>query len=311
MDFYFDSYEDLSLQRFMVSDKPRTDAFAAAIAEVVKGGERVLDVGTGTGLLAMLAAKTGAGQVYGVDQASIADLAEKLVEENGLSEKVEIINGNAKNVKLSEPVDILVSEWLGHFAFSETMLDDVLIARDKNLKPSGTMLPSGVELKLAPINDPWLYEDSGPGFWNERVHGIDFSILESLELKQALAKKTIVPASSLLSAGASLFALDLAVAAREDPWQCGEVEFIIEKNGRLDGFVGWFVAQLSPNIVLDTGPAHEPTHWAQMHFPFTPREVRKGQILAVRFALDRHPYEGRSVELKLTVDDETFYYTVG
>ena len=311
MDFYFDSYGDIGLQRTMVSDQTRTDAFAAAIAEVVKAGDRVLDVGTGTGLLAMLAAKAGATQVYGVDQASITDLATQLVGHNGLSERVEIINANAKTLELSEPVDLLVSEWLGHFGFVETMLDDVLVARDKNLKPNGTMLPSGIELLLAPISTPWIYRESGPGFWKQPIHGIDYSPLEALELKQAVAGKSVVPVDSLLAAGVPLMALDLKTASAEDPWQSGEIEFVIEEDGRLDGFIGWFVAQLSPSVKLDTGPACEPTHWAQTHFPFTPRNVTKGEILKARFSLDRHPYEARSIEFKLTVDDETFYYKVG
>ena len=81
MEYYFKRYGDLELQRRMVGDRPRTDAFAAAIAEVVRPGDAVLDVGTGTGILAMLAAKAGARKVYAVDQSDIADAAARLREE--------------------------------------------------------------------------------------------------------------------------------------------------------------------------------------------------------------------------------------
>ena len=311
MDFYFDAYGDLGLQRTMVSDQVRTDAFADAIDEVVNDGDRVLDVGTGTGLLAMLAANAGAGKVYGVDQASVADLARELVKHNGLSETVEIINSNARDLELPEKVDLLVSEWLGHFGFAETMLDDVIKARDKNLKSEGTMLPSGIEILMAPISVPWIYEEDGPGFWELPIHGLDYSPLEKMELKQAIAGKSVIPADCLLAAGAPLMAFDLKTVKRDDPWQNGELEFEIEEDGRMDGFIGWFVAQLSPGVILDTGPGKTPTHWGQTHFSFPPRDVKKGEILKVSFALDRHPYEHRSLELKLTLDDQTFHYTIG
>lgn len=311
MDFYFDSYGDLTLQRAMVSDQIRTDAFAEAISEVVKEGDRVLDVGTGTGLLAMLSAKAGAEKVYGIDQASIADLATKMVEHNGLSDKVEIIKGNAKNLQLPEKVDVLVSEWLGHFGFVETMLDDVIVARDNNLKANGTMLPCGIELFMAPISVPWIYGETGPGFWDFPVHGIDYSPLEKMELQQAIAGKSVVPVDALLSRGESLMAFDLKTVQPDDPWRSGDLEFVIEEDGRMDGFVGWFTSDLSSEITLDTGPGSVPTHWGQTHFMFPPRDVKKGEVVKAHFALDRHPFEERSLELKLTVGDETIRYTVG
>ena len=70
--YYLKPYGDVELQRRMVSDRPRTDAFAAAIREVVKPGDVVLDVGTGTGILAMLAAKAGAREVHAIDATDIA-----------------------------------------------------------------------------------------------------------------------------------------------------------------------------------------------------------------------------------------------
>src|SRR5688500_18130745 len=116
----------------MVADRPRTDAFAAAIREVVRPTDVVLDVGTGTGILAMLAARAGARKVYAVDQSDIADAAARLVVENRLADRVEVIKGQASELQLPEKADVLISEWLGHVAFVEGMLPDVLSARNRN-----------------------------------------------------------------------------------------------------------------------------------------------------------------------------------
>ncbi len=311
MDFYFDSYAEISLQRLMVSDRSRTDAFAKGIQEVINGGERVIDVGTGTGLLAMLAAKSGAKKVYAIDQAVIAKAAEESVNKNGLTDRVEIVHGDAANFQLVEPVDLIVSEWLGHFAFAETMLDDVITCRDANLKEGGGMLPSNMQLMLAPLDSSLLYDDEGPGFWKANIHGIDFSHLERLEVQQAIGAKTFVPPEDLIASGQALVTLDLATCSIDAPWKSGELEFVVERDGRLDGFAGWFVAQLSPSVTLDTAPSQPLTHWRQTYFAFPPKQVKKGQRLKIRYALSKHPVEERSVQLELTVDERQIVYTIG
>lgn len=311
MDFYFDCYAELSLQRFMVSDMPRTGAFAAAIKECVKGGEIVVDLGAGTGLLALLAKKAGAAKVYAVDRSNIVEAARETVARNGFSDTVEIIQSNAAGLQLEEPVDILVSEWLGHFAFAESMLDDVIECRDRNLKEGGVMLPSGIELFLAPVDSSILYIDEGPGFWREPIHGIDFSHLESMELEQAVAIKTTVPSGDILAPGVSLLSLDLAKAGKEDRYCSGSLEFMAVRTGKIDGFAGWFVAQLSPSVCLSTSPDHPSTHWEQTFYPFPARRIEKGERIKVDFVLSRHPVEARSMRVELGMDGGSRVFTVG
>ena len=90
----------------------------------------VLDVGCGTGILSMFAAKAGAAHVYGVDMSGIVDSAKKIVSTNGLGDKVTIIRGKVEDIKLPvEKVDIIISEWMGYCLFYESMLDTVLYAR--------------------------------------------------------------------------------------------------------------------------------------------------------------------------------------
>jgi SAM-dependent methyltransferase len=299
MEYYFKRYGDLELHRRMIGDRWRTDAFARAIAEVVKKGDVVLDVGTGTGILAMLAAKAGAKRVYAIDQAEIAQTAANLVRANGLENKVKVLRGPANELQLEEKVDVIISEWLGHVAFVESMLDDVLDVRDKFLSPKGRMLPAKVDVMIAPVDDPVLYAHDGPGFWRNPIQGIDFSTLEALELEQGRAIQLRVEPGALLSPGGTIVSLDLAKAKRDDWWARGLLDLEIKRDGILNGFVGWFATQLSPNELLNTGPMFPETHWSQSYMAFPPRRVKKGSRLTVEYALERDHEERRNVRLML------------
>ncbi len=311
MDFYFETYAEIGLQRLMVSDQPRTDAFAAAIKEAISGGETVIDVGTGSGLLAMLAANAGAKKVYALDQSAVAAAARETVERNGMSQTIDVVNANASDFDVVEPVDLIVSEWLGHFGFAETMLDDVINCRDANLKEGGRMLPSGVELMMAPVDSTVLYDFEGPGFWKDKVHGIDFTHLERRELEQALGIKTEIPAADVIAEPQGLVKLDLAKAAKEDVWQHGTLTFKVDRDGRITGFAGWFVAELTPSVILDTGPFQATTHWMQTYFAIKPLEVKAGQEIVLSYDLTRHPVERRSLMMNLTIGDLSYGFTVG
>jgi len=311
LEYYFKTYGELAVHRQMVSDRWRTGAFARAITEVVQKGDVVLDVGTGTGILAMLAARAGAKRVYAVDQSDIAKSAASLVKANGLEEVVRVVQGPAGEIQIEEPVDVLVSEWLGNFAFVEAMLDDVLAARDAHLAKGGRMLPSRVEAMLAPIDDPVLFVHDGPGFWRDPVQGLDFSQLEAKELAQGRAVQLQVAPAALLSAGRALASLDLATARVDSQWQSGRLEFPVRRDGVLNGFVGWFEAQLSPSELLDTGPSKPETHWSQTYLPFPPQRVGQGASLPVDYKIERDPVVRRYMKITLAVGSVSQTYVVG
>lgn len=114
----------------------------------------VLDVGAGTGILSIFAARAGAKHVYAVDNANIALHARTIIEANGLSDKITVFKGKIEEIILPvEKVDIIISEWMGYFLLYESMLDCVLWARDKYLAADGLMFPDRAVMYLASIED--------------------------------------------------------------------------------------------------------------------------------------------------------------
>ncbi len=297
----------------MVSDRPRTNAFAAAIREVVQPGDVVLDVGTGTGILAMLAARAGARQVYAIDATDISAVASDLVRANGLSDRIQVLHGRAGELRLDQKVDLIVSEWLGNAAFAEGMLHAVLDARDHNLTPHGRMLPATVRVLIAPLDEPVLYHNEGPGFWRARIHDLDFSSLQKIELFQGRTIQIRVEPAAVLAPGQALLELDLLTTTLDDVWFEGQLDFVPVRDGVLNGFCVWFEAELSRSVLLDTGPYSPETHWAQTYMSFSPRPVRAGERLAVTvdFAYDPDPAEVRRyVELRVGVGEDELNYLI-
>lgn len=310
---YLKPYGDIELQRRMVSDRPRTDAFAAAIREVVQPGDVVLDVGTGTGILAMFAAKAGARKVYAIDAADIAEVATDLVKANGLSDQIEILRGRAGELQLDQKVDLIISEWLGSAAFVEGMLHAVLDARDHNLSATGRMLPSKVRVMIAPLDEPILYNAEGPGFWRKRIHDLDFSSLQEVELSQGRTMQILVNPAAVLAPGQVILELDLVTATAEEVWFEGQLEFVPVRDGVLNGFCVWFEADLSPSVILDTGPFSPETHWAQTYMSFSPIPVRAGERVdvSVEFSIDPDPVDVRPhVDLCLGVGEHELSYVI-
>eukprot|EP00983_Pelagomonas_calceolata_P019144 602185-Pelagomonas_calceolata.AAC.3 len=149
----------------MLEDHKRTGAYYQAIMSNRRQfkDKVVLDVGAGSGILSIFAAKAGAKKVYAVEATSVAADARKLIAHNKLDNVIEVVQGTIESIELPEKaktyallsprmqVDIIVSEWMGYFLLRESMLDSVLVARDKFLKPGGAMYPSHANIYMAPI----------------------------------------------------------------------------------------------------------------------------------------------------------------
>lgn len=282
-DDYFESYSGAEVHRMMLGDRVRTEAYRDAIEEIVRPGCRVLDVGAGTGILSLFAARAGAGRVYAVDSSEILDAAERLVEENGYADVIECIDGRAESIELPEKVDVLVSEWMGLFALTEAMFASVIDAAKKHLAPGGRLIPGRIALFLTPVQADKHYVDHGPGFWTEDLYGFDYRSMINYEIANfdsvTIEGEDCVP----LAPAGLLVNLDCHEAAEEDYWFDTRLSFTVAKTGKLQGFLGHFEAELSPGVVLSTAHDRPMTHWRQSWFPVRQREVVEGDVLELRF----------------------------
>lgn len=112
----------------------------------------MLDVGAGSGILAIWAIQAGAKKAYAVEATYMATHAKRIAEYNGVGDQVEVYQGYLEEVELPENVDIIISEFMGYFLLRESMFDTILFARDKYLKPGGAIYPSHCRLFIAPMN---------------------------------------------------------------------------------------------------------------------------------------------------------------
>uniref|UniRef100_A0A2P2IPL6 Protein arginine N-methyltransferase PRMT10 n=1 Tax=Rhizophora mucronata TaxID=61149 RepID=A0A2P2IPL6_RHIMU len=150
---YFCTYAFLYHQKEMLSDRVRMDAYFNAIFHNKHHfhGKTVLDVGTGSGILALWSAQVGARKVYAVEATKMSEHARALVKAHNLQDVVEVIEGSVEDVTLPEKVDVIISEWMGYFLLRESMFDSVICARDRWLKPGGVMYPSHARMWMAPM----------------------------------------------------------------------------------------------------------------------------------------------------------------
>uniref|UniRef100_A0A674HJI7 type I protein arginine methyltransferase n=1 Tax=Taeniopygia guttata TaxID=59729 RepID=A0A674HJI7_TAEGU len=179
-DYYFDSYAHFGIHEEMLKDEVRTLTYRNSMfhnRHLFKD-KVVLDVGSGTGILCMFAAKAGARRVIGIECSSISDYAVKIVKANKLDHVVSIIKGKVEEVELPvEKVDIIISEWMGYCLFYESMLNTVIYARDKWLSPQGLIFPDRATLYVTAIEDR-QYKDYKIHceFWFLKVLGDFFQI---------------------------------------------------------------------------------------------------------------------------------------
>lgn len=280
---YFESYSGAEVHRMMLADKVRTEAYRDALEALVEPGSVVLDVGTGTGILSLFAARAGARRVYAVDSAEILDAAERIAEVNGYGEVIEFIDGRAEELELPEPVDVVVSEWMGLFALTEVMFPSVIAAAARHLRPGGHMIPGAIQLHLTPVRAPRHYTEHGPGFWEEPLYGFDYTPLVNYEIA-GFETVTIEGADCVPLAPAALVVdIDCTRAPAEEYWFDTTLSYEMQEDGPLHGFLGHFEAELAPGVVLSTAHDSPLTHWRQSWFPVRAREVKKGDRLEVRF----------------------------
>jgi len=254
-------FDAAPIQIEMLNDKQRTSSFIKGIQQVVHPGDVVLDIGTGTGILAIAAARAGARHVYAIEASGIGKLAKAIFKGNGLSDRITLIGGWSTQVNLPEKADVLISEIIGNEPLAERVLETTMDAMKRLLKPNARLVPHKVKIFGLPVTIPfteivkhtfvaetlrdwqsWYDINFNPLAEASRNSSISFFINPFLARDWEPLSEPVQLAVADLK-GMSQLPIDNTVSVTANA------------SGRLDGVLVYFEIELGPTTRLLTHPA--------------------------------------------------------
>uniref|UniRef100_A0A1B6LU91 type I protein arginine methyltransferase n=1 Tax=Graphocephala atropunctata TaxID=36148 RepID=A0A1B6LU91_9HEMI len=306
-DYYFDSYAHFGIHEEMLKDEVRTLTYRNSMYhnKHLFKGKIVLDIGCGTGILSMFAARSGAAKVIGIECSNIVEYAKQIVEDNNLSDIVSIVKGKVEEVTLPdgiEKVDIIISEWMGYCLFYESMLDTVLYARDKWLAPDGLMFPDRATLFVCGIEDR-QYKDEKINWWDD-VYGFDMSSIRKVAISEPLVD--VVDPKQVVTNACLIKEVDLYTVTKADLNFSAPFHLQVRRNDYIQALVTFFTIEFTKchkRIGFSTAPEAPYTHWKQTVFYLNDyMTVKKSEEIYGIFGMKPNQRNNRDLDFSIDID---------
>jgi type II protein arginine methyltransferase len=279
----------------MLDDRARTKGFCDALTATVEPGDVVVDIGTGTGILATRAAQSGARHVYAIESSGIAEVAARMFETNGVADRVTLVRRRSTSATLPELGSVLVTETIGNDPLDEQLLEIIADAKDRLLLPDARVIPQAIQIYGIAVDIPQvLYEKHV--FTKRKLdayaadYEMDFSTLAQHQL--STSEPIMVEAKDVLKwpmeAPALLAEVDFTKPF--ETWIAMRTKLTLTRDKQYLGVVLAFRAKLAERNILSTLPADtdERNHWAYALFPaFEHPALSKGDTIAIEYSYDR------------------------
>lgn len=246
----------------MLTDETRLRAYEEAIRRTVRPDSVVLDIGTGTGIHALMAARAGARHVFAIEPADAVLLAPEVARINGLADRITFIHDLSTNVTLPERADVVISDLHGTLPWYQRHIPTIIDARLRLARAESVFVPQRDVVWLAPVEAKELHAKVADP-WVQRPFGFDFRSVASLTANASFRGR--VGREAFLSDAQKVAELDYATIAATDV--AAELELVPAKSGILHGFIVWFDTQVFDDVRLTSAPFEPEISYGSSFFP--------------------------------------------
>ena len=289
-------FDSLPVHIRMLGDIARTSGYQQALAAVIGPDDVVLDIGTGSGVLAASAAKLGAAHVYAVERTRMGAVAEDVFRANGLADRITLVHGDAVEVTLPQKASVLVSELIGNDPFDENVVSLYADARARHLLPGARVIPRALECWLMPVELPqtalskYRVTDALLADW-QRSYGLDFTPLAALEGGPMLQRTMFTGQkhhSSWKQLGQPVRAGHVALGQEGGLAIEALCRFTADQPGSCNAIVLYHRINLHGDIWIEGHPALVDADYHWSHFAYlmpSPVTLKAGQVLELDYEL--------------------------
>ncbi len=254
---------DLTDYAQMLNARERIAAYTEAIRAAVKPGSVVLEIGCGTGAMALLACKFGARRVYAIEPDAAINLGPQAARDNGCADRIVFHHALSTEVSLPERCDVLISDLRGSIPLYGTHLRDLMDARERLLTPEATWICQTDTFHLAAVEAP-NGRHQVQAWWDGSRWGLDLNsalryATNSL-IRQPCALESLVTTSA---AWASIHYPTL-----RSPHAHGAVVLTATRDAVAHGLAGWFEATLFGGARFSNAPGRTPSVYGNTFLPW-------------------------------------------
>ena len=233
----------------MIADKVRTGAFIRALRDAVRPGSVVADIGTGTGIFALLACRFGARRVYAIEPDDAIQVAREIARANGYADRIEFIQAMSTGVSLPERADVIISDIGGIMPWFQKHIPAIADARRRFLAPGGVLIPRQDTAWAAVVQAPDLYtRRTGP--WNDNGFDLDMNAARDIVVNNW--HKGQVADDQVLTEPRRWATVDYT--AIEDADARGRVSWTVSRAGIGHGLAAGFDRIVAPGVHLSNAP---------------------------------------------------------
>lgn len=261
---------------YMLSDDRRVAAYTQAIQALVRPGDRVLDIGTGFGFFAVIAARAGAQRVDAVDINPAIRLGPEVARLNACAHQIHFQQIDARQLVLDAPADVVIADLRGATPFSGQSLDVLRDVRRRLLKEGGTMIAARDVLFCAPVSAP-------EKFVRDVAHPLASTGVRldpAAEVLRAMPMRLPVAPADLLAPAQSWWVIDYRSHDIVDGEGC--CEWTMERGTELHGLALWFESEVGGGASFSTRPDGTRGVYRQLFLPLqAPQPVDHGDVVSV------------------------------